>query len=90
MTRRRQRPTEPVLSKHPEQIDERRTDLGQEADYLTGPEDARSGADEVTGDRTGTARRAEEAAGQRSDENNMADAERALRRSGGMNRTHGS
>lgn len=38
---------------------------------------------QTAGDRTGTGRRAAEAAGESSDENNRADAERALRESRG-------
>ena len=42
------------------------------------------GARQAAGDRTGTARRSAEAAGDSSDENNRADAERALRESRGQ------
>ena len=42
------------------------------------------GAQQAAGDRTGTARRSAEAAGESSDENNRTDAERAFRESRGQ------
>ena len=68
-----------------DQIDQqarRRDELSHAADYQIGPEAQRP--DEADTDRTGNARRAEDAAGRSPDENNRRDAERAYRESRGQ------
>jgi hypothetical protein len=78
---RRDPATSPMRQDHIEQQDRQRDELAHAADYQIGPDDQRP--DEARQDRTGTARRAEEASGRSPDENNQKDAERAYRESGG-------